>query len=274
MGRTRDFRGLTALVTGASSGIGRAFAEVLAERGARLVLVARGRDRLEALAADLRRARNSQVLVVPRDLSTPGAGEAVAAEVERAGWGVDLLVNNAGVGQYGPFEALAVAGARQAIQLNVLAPVELTHALLPQLRARRGGVIFVSSLQGLLPFSYMSTYAATKAFEISFAESLSGELRRVGVDVLAVLPGITKTEFFRANEIGREFPFPVRQPRQVVQTALDNLGRRTTVIDGAPNRLVAWLLGKLPRRWAIAMNARVMAPPPETKQLAPPAVAS
>lgn len=183
-----------ALITGASSGIGLAFAERLARDGYNLVIVARRKDRLDELAHLLRGAHKIEVDVIAADLTQTAALHRVERQAAEAS--LDLLVNNAGFGNAGAFADLDVDTEEEEIRLNILALVRLTHAVLPGMTRRKsGGIINVSSLAGFQPGPYMATYGATKAYVTSFTEALSEELRGTGVYVQALCPGFTKTEF-------------------------------------------------------------------------------
>jgi short-subunit dehydrogenase len=180
----------TALVTGASSGIGEQFARALAKRGNELVLVARRGERLSELAAEL----PTKAHVVSCDLSTDAAS--LAGKVAEIGLQVDLLVNNAGFGVYGRFLDTHPERDAAQVRLNCEAVVTLTHTFLPAMvERRRGGVIVVASTAGMQPIPYQAVYAATKAFALSFTEALHTELRGTGVRVLAVNPGPVPTEW-------------------------------------------------------------------------------
>jgi uncharacterized protein len=188
-----------ALITGASSGIGECLARQLAARGAHLVLVARSEDRLSVLAAELRDAHGVEVEVLTADLTVPEELGAVEERLRRVDAPVDLLVNNAGFGTFGRFQSLAPEGEEGQIRLNALAPVRLTHALLPGLRARGGGgVLNVASLAAFQPVPRMATYGATKAFLTSFSEALHEELRDEDIHVTVLCPGFTRTDFQQA----------------------------------------------------------------------------
>ena len=190
-----------ALVTGASSGIGRAIAVQLAADGSDLVVVARRRDRLEELAAELESAHGVQVDVLVADISEL---EGLAAVEQRVRAGVDLLVNNAGVGGQGAFAELPLDRQDRQIRLNVLAPVRLSHAALEHMLPRgRGGILNVSSIAGLQPMPYVATYAATKAYLSTFSNALHEEVRGRGVSVTNLLPGFTTTEFHGVAGINR-----------------------------------------------------------------------
>ncbi|HWI03239.1 MAG TPA: SDR family oxidoreductase [Acidimicrobiales bacterium] len=192
-----------ALVTGASSGIGRAIAVQLAADGSDLVVVARRRDRLEELAAELQDAHGVNVEVLVADVSELEQLSAVEARLRA---GVDLLVNNAGAGGQGAFADIALDSHDQRIRLNVLAPVRLTHAALESMvPKRRGGILNVSSIAGRQPMPYVATYAATKAYLTTFSNALHEEVRHHGIAVTNLLPGFTRTEFHGAADIDRSF---------------------------------------------------------------------
>jgi len=193
-----------ALVTGASSGIGRAIAERLAADGSHLVLVARRKDLLETLAEELRAAGKIQVEVLVADLTDPAGLASVEDRLRNGDPPVDLLVNNAGLGAQGRFAEIGLEWQEGQILLNVLAPVRLTHAALEGMLSRgHGGVLNVSSIAGTQPLPNLATYAATKAYLSSFSHSLHEEVRRSGVSVTALLPGFTRTEFHDAAGMSR-----------------------------------------------------------------------
>jgi uncharacterized protein len=226
----------TALVTGASSGLGEEFARQLAARGHDLILVARRRDRLEKLAAELPTAAH----VVELDLATEATD--LRARVDKLGASVDLLVNNAGFGLNGPFAELD--GRRQAeeVRVNCEAVVTLTRAFLPDMLKRgRGGVIIVASTAGMQPLPYEAVYAATKAFAISFSDAVHTEVKGSGVHVMCVNPGPVPTEWQDvAGAVGLA-PVPGAIPAdQCVREALDAYDRR--VRSFVPGRTIRWFL--------------------------------
>ena len=239
-----------ALVTGASSGIGAEFARQLADRRYDLVLVARTRDRLEALAKELREGCGVDVAVLAADLTQKEdlrvVEDRVVAE-ER----LELLVNNAGMGTVGAFSTLDLAREEAEIRLNVLVLVRLTRSALPNLVARgRGAVLNVSSLAALFPTAYNATYGATKAFVNSFTEALAAELRGSGVRVQALCPGFTRTEFQQVADVDTS-AIPAlawMEPEPVVDAALAGLASGEVVcVPGLANRAASLLAGSLPR---------------------------
>ena len=191
------------LITGASAGIGAEFARQLAKRGERLVLVARRKDRLDALVAELGDAR-----AVALDLGETGATERLLADIEAAGEHVDTLVNNAGFGLAGKFAALEGPRQRAMIDLNIGALTELTHAVLPgMIERKRGGILNVASTAAFQPGPGMAVYFATKAYVLSFTEALHEELRGSGIRVTALCPGPTATEFGSVAGFGKDGAF-------------------------------------------------------------------
>lgn len=255
-----EFRGQTALITGASTGIGAEFARQLAARGSDLVLVARGEQRLRELAADLTGRHGVRVEVVPADLAAPGAGAELKARLDQLDLDIDILVNNAGFGVHGAFSGSDLPRQLAQVQLNCTAVVELTGSFLPAMVERRHGTIInVASTAGYQPLPRMAVYGATKAFVLSFTEALWAEHRDGGVAVLALCPGATDTPF---HEIAGEDPLPFggnRSPAQVVATALRGLERGwPSAIDGRRNAALAHLVGFSPRRMTLAVARRIM----------------
>jgi hypothetical protein len=237
---------LRALVTGASSGIGAAFARALARRGEKLVLVARRADRIAALAGELGGA-----VSLPLDLTERDAGARLEAELERRGMAVDLLVNDAGLGDTGPFHARPLEASLRMVDLNARAVVELTRRFLPGMVARRRGrIVNVVSTSAFQPVPYLAVYAATKAFALAFTEALADELRGSGVVVQALCPGLTTTEFQQVAGTDRVAFNRTRamRPEAVVDASLSALARgRLRVVPGWDNRLVAGLVRFAPR---------------------------
>jgi uncharacterized protein len=226
----------TALVTGASSGIGEQFARQLSARGHELILVARRGDRLERIAGELGETAH----VLPCDLATEA--NSLRGRVAELGLDVDLLVNNAGFGTYGHFVDLDGKREAEEVRVNCEAVVALTHAFLPAMVKRgRGGVIVVASTAGMQPIPYEATYSATKAFALTFTEALHEELRGTGVRVLAVNPGPVPTEWHRIAGHDDTTLVPGEIPaEQVVRESLEayDAGRRSVI----PGRTIRWFI--------------------------------
>lgn len=242
----------TALITGASMGIGLELARTFAERGHSLVLVARSEDKLRALAGELEARHGVRVLVVPMDLGSPGAADRVFEAVSNAGMVVDYLVNNAGFGTTGPFLDTPLDRELEMVQVNVMALMHLTHSFARGMtERRRGGVLNIASTAGFQPGAGMAVYYATKAFVVSFSEALAEELRGTGVHVTAYCPGPVATEFARTagNAESLLFKrFAVATPESVAKGAVRALfGGRVLAVHGFMNRLAIQLLRVSPR---------------------------
>ena len=249
----------SALVTGASSGIGEQIARVLAERDVALTLVARRQDRLEALAAELR--RRVAVDVVAADLTDDA--DCARIESRLADHAVDLLVNNAGVGTVGSFHELPRADETNEVRLNVLALLRLTHAALQSMvAAGRGAVLNVGSLAGDQPLRGSATYAATKSFVTTFTESVAAELKGTGVTVTVVKPGFTYTDI---NADGAPDPASLMgrmwmQADYVARCAVDAAAKGQLIcVPGAQWKVVNGLVQTLPRALTRAVTARIPA---------------
>ncbi|MFJ9126160.1 SDR family NAD(P)-dependent oxidoreductase [Streptomyces sp. NPDC102340] len=247
-----DYRGQTTLITGASSGIGAEFARRLAGRGSDVVLVARRRERLEKLAAELASDHGVRAEAVPLDLSLPGAGRALAEDTERRGLMVTSVVNNAGFGTSGPFHEEDPERLWEEIQVDVASLVDISRAFIGPLRASGNGVLVnVASMAAYLPVPGMAVYAATKAFVLHFTEALWYESRGTGLRVLALSPGATETEFFDA--VGTEVAGAGsrQSPQEVVTETLRVLDRRTpppSAVSGRRNRVMASATRLMSRR--------------------------
>jgi uncharacterized protein len=248
MSDTPDSR---ALVTGASSGIGAAYARALRARGERVVLVARRAERLQSLAREL--GGEPHALVLPLDLARPGSAETLRADLAGRRIEIEALVNSAGLGNTAPFETQRLEAIQAMLDVNVRALVELTHAFLPGMRARgRGRIVNVASNAAFQPVPFLTVYAATKAFVLSFSEGLAEELRGTGVRVQALCPGVTATEFLDVAEAHRGL-LVTRMPRmtadEVVAESLRGLDRRRVlVVAGWPNRALGFVVQRLAPR--------------------------
>lgn len=247
-----------AVVTGASSGIGKAFAQLLAGEGVNLVLTARREDRLRELAASL----PVRTEIFAADLAEPGAPQAIFDFTQSKALAPGLVVNNAGFGVFGEFRQLELDRQLEMVRVNCSAVMALTHLFLPgMIERRRGDILIVASTASFQAVPYQTAYAATKAFDLVFAEGIAEEVKRFGVRVCAVCPGQTRTEFHAiANE-----PIPevmsVHTAEQVARIGLRALRQgRHHVICGFSNRLGMELQRLAPRRWVTAISERLFRP--------------
>ena len=248
---------MTALITGASGGIGLELARIVAAHGTNVVLVARQEDKLRALAAELQ-ATGVRADVVAADLGAPGAAAALVSRVQSLGIDIDVLVNNAGFGLYGPFLQTSLDTELSMLQLNIVALTELTKRLLPPMVARRSGrILNVASTAAFFPGPLMAVYYATKAYVLSFSEAIANELQGSGVTVTAVCPGPTESGFQAAAGLegsrlgaGRSF----QTSRQVAEEAYDALiAGAPLVVTGLSNKLQVLAPRFLPRRMLASM---------------------
>jgi len=263
MAKLDSWRGKWALVTGASSGIGWAFAEELAAGGANLVLTARRRQRLTQLRKQLREAHGIEAEIVTADLSQPeGPGE-IFAFTEEHGISIDLLVNNAGLGAYGEFRASDLEAQLKMVQVNCAAVIHLTHLFLPGMVQRRAGdILIVASTAAFQGVPYMATYSATKAFDLLFAEALAREVSPHGVRVCALCPGPTKSEFVQVSGIPEQKSAGMEETAaEVVRTGLRALAAgEHSVISGFTNWLGVEIQRIAPRRFATYAAERIFRP--------------
>lgn len=247
-----DRYGPVALVAGASEGLGRAFAESLAESGFSLVMLARRPDPLDAAAAAIRERFDVDVHAIPIDLASEAAVRALPELI--AELDIGLFIYNAAYAPVGPFLSRPVEDLLRIVDVNVRGPLLLTRLLAPRLVARgRGGVVLMSSLAGLQGTPRLATYAATKAFNIVLGESLWGELRPYGVDVLVSCAGAVRTPGFAAQTAGADPPGTL-DACDVARATLAAVGRDPRVVPGWLNKLAQWVVGRLlPRRHAVAL---------------------
>ncbi len=238
-----------ALITGASSGMGTVFAKQLASRHLNVVLVARREDRLRALSEELERNTSIETRVVPTDLSREDFVPQLAEATD--GLEVNLLVNNAGFVVSGEFLDNDLSAELEMLQVDCRAPLLLTGHYGKLMRhRRRGGIIFLASTVAFAGVPMWSHYAATKGYNLLFAEGLAEELRRDGVDVLALCPGFTRTEFMRLTRFGKVMSM---EADSVVRVALQSLGRKRRVTPGLINKLVVFSTRLQPR----VMNTKI-----------------
>jgi len=256
------WRGKWALVTGASSGIGWALAEQLAAQGANLVLTARRADRLAKLAEAVTARHKTQAQIFAADLTQPEAPTQILRFTEQQRLPIEVLINNAGFGAYGEFRKVEARRFLDMVQVNVAAVVHLTHLFLPSMVERRSGyIMIVASTAAFQPVPYLSTYAATKGFDLLFAEGLAEEVRRYSVNVCALCPGSTASEF---NEVAGQPRMPGTQEsnEKVARVGLKALAQgKPRVISGARNWLSVEAQRLAPRRLVTKVAARMFMPP-------------
>jgi short-subunit dehydrogenase len=243
------WHGKWALITGASAGIGTALARELAAGGANLVLTARRRDRLAGLATELSTKHDIRTLICVADLAQPQGPQQIFSFTEEKNIAIDLLVNNAGFGAYGEFQKVRLDRLIEMTQVNVTAVVHLTHLYLPSMIARGDGdILIVASTAAFQAVPYISTYAATKTFDLHFAEGLAEEVRQYGVRVCALCPGSTATEFFQVagqRNHSRRSPETAEKVAHVGLVALS--AGKSSVISGFKNWLGAETVRFVPR---------------------------
>lgn len=262
----REGSGKTALVTGASSGIGKAFAELLAERGYALVLTARRGDRLDQLAAALRQRHGVETHTVVADLADPDASARIVAELEQRRLTIDVLVNNAGYGVPGSYVNVAWPDHARFMQVMVTAVLDLTYRLFPAMLERGWGrVVNIASVAGMVPAPAGHTlYGASKAFLIRFSEALSAEGAPKGVHVTAVCPGFTYSEFHDVtgtrDKMNKVPAILWLDAPSVAREGYDAVMRgQPVVVNGWIYRFLVWLNGALPRslsRWVSGLAGR------------------
>ena len=250
------------LITGASSGIGEAFARKLAAEGHDVLLVARSEDKLIALCNELGLNHNVRAQYFVADLSLPDSAARLLEETRQRNLEIDLLINNAGFGSMGEFGQLDLDRELNMIDLNVRSLVEMTHLFLQPMRERgSGAIINVASTASFQPVPFMATYAATKAFVLSFSESLWEENRPYGIKVMALCPGVTETGFFEASRMKRPPVRIVQKSEEVVEVALRALKRgKSSVISGWPNRVTVESERLVPRALILRAVGAIMRP--------------
>jgi short-subunit dehydrogenase len=256
-----DWRGKWALVTGASAGIGKALAEELAAGGAHLVLTARRQDRLENLAQALRAKHGVKTEVFAADLAEASAPEKIFAFTQEKGIEVELLINNAGFGQYGELQKAETQRLLDMVQVNCSAVVHLTRLYLPEMVVRRrGDVLILASTASFQAVPYISTYAATKAFDLLFAEGLAEEMKPYGIRVCALCPGTTESEF-HALAGQEKFIRSAETAEKVARTGLQSLAAgKSYVISGLANYMGAQSQRIVPRRMVTRIAAGMFKP--------------
>jgi short-subunit dehydrogenase len=243
---TTDFQGRWALITGGSAGIGVALARELARCGAKLILTARRKDRLDSLAEELA-AQGAEVRIVTADLNDPAAAQQIYDATEGAGLPVDILINNAGLGQYGAFHSNPIEQEAGQVRVNCESMVRVARLFVPRMvERRRGWVLVTASTASFLPLPYLTTYAATKAFDRFFALGLAQEVKRFGVKVTALCPGPTESEFFDVSRAGT-LKRGVQPAEDVARIGVAALARgKRTAIPNFAGRSTAFFVRLLP----------------------------
>ena len=252
----------TALVTGASGGIGAELARIHAERGGDLVVVARRQGRLDELKTELEKAHGITIHVLPKDLTQADAPQQIHDKLQSRGVQVDYLINNAGFGNRGLFHEQDWAQNEAMIKLNILALTALTRAFLPRMIDRGGGrILNVAAMAGFVPGPLQAVYYASKAYVISLSEALANELAGTGVTVTVLCPGPTETEFTRRAEMkGVRLLERMASPRQVAQTGYDAMLKgKTVVVPGPLSKItIHGLLRLSPRRLTVSISRALM----------------
>lgn len=253
----------TALITGASNGIGLELARIHAKRGGDLVLVARSQDKLNQLADELRaQYHDIQITVIAQDLAMPHAAQSVFAQTEQLGIQVDILINNAGFGGHGRFFERELAKEQQMIQLNITTLTELTHLYLQGMVARRSGKILnVSSTASFMPGPLQAVYYATKAYVTSFSQAVAEEVREFGISVTALCPGAVATDFVAAGDLQGVDAWKNAKSAQSVaecgyQAMLD--GELVAFNEGKLKFAAEWVVPLLPRKTMLKMSRSAM----------------
>jgi uncharacterized protein len=258
----------TALITGASMGIGAEFARQLAQRGYDLILVARSTDKLQTIATDLTQSHGIKAQVITADLTMPQACINLFNQVQAEGSVIDLLINNAGFGDYGEFSQSDGPKQTAMMQLNVQALVDLTHLCLPMMQARKSGTIInVASIAAFQPIPYLAVYAASKAFVLSFSTALWAETKEQGIHVQCLCPGPTESNFNVVSGLDSAFSNTKNTPKivsaaSVVQESLNALDRKQVIVvtSGPTNRIIAGLGKILPQEMVAMMTAKIFQP--------------
>ena len=249
----------TALITGASAGIGRELARLFGKDGHDVILVARRRDRLEELAKELAAENGVKATVIAADLGDRAAPSAIADEVQAKGIAVDFLVNNAGFGTCGSFVHSDLSRELEMVEVNIRALMQLTRLFLPDMIARkRGRILNTASVAGFVPGPYMSAYYASKAFVLSFTEALASELTGTGVTITASCPGPTETEFtaVAGNKKTKLYQQNVAQASLVARHAYHAMNAgKIVAVPGLVNKMITWSVRISPRSTLRAITA-------------------
>ena len=252
----------TALVTGASNGIGLELARIHAEKGGDLVLVARSQDKLEALAAELRHKHKVNVTVMAEDLSQPDSAERIFAQTERLNLQIDTLINNAGFGGHGKFHQRKLAADQAMMQVNMVTLANLTHLYLQGMVQRnRGQILNVSSTASFMPGPLQAVYYATKSFVTSFSQAIAEELRDTEVSVTALCPGAVATGFVEAGDLqGLDVFDNAKSPRSVAECGYKAMekGELVAFNETGLKIMLTWITPLLPRKTLLKLSYKLM----------------
>ena len=242
-----------ALVTGASTGIGRSISEQLAQQGLNLVAVARNQSKLEILKNDLEAKYDIQVKTISEDLSKPEASSEIAEQTVDIDIG--LLVANAGIENNGPFIDNDADDESRLLALNIVSPMQLSHIFAKRFSDRgKGGILLISSLFGYQGVPYVANYSASKAYILSLGEALNVELKSLGIDVTVLSPGMTKTPMTDNMSVDfNKMPITQHAPGVVASVGLNALGKKATVVSGLINKIYAWENRFIPRSWPVKL---------------------
>lgn len=255
---------MTALITGASSGIGLEIARVLAADGINIILTARRKDRLIALKNELLEKYKIKIDIFTADLSHSGSAEKLFNQIQKSNIKVDMLVNNAGFGIYGDFSGMDMSRIYQMLQLNIISLTELTHFFLPGMIERKDGYIMqISSIGAFQPAPYFAVYAATKAYVLSFGEALDHELKNSGISVTTIYPGATSTEFAEiANHKQPKLAaMTSMSPKEVAEKSVQAMMKRKRgLTTGFINQVNAGMVKMLPRKISTSLAGSLMKP--------------
>ena len=250
------FKDKTILITGASSGIGKTFAYRLNDLGAKLILTARSKDKLDKMVLEMKHAQ-----VISGDLSDPTFPDVLYLEIKKLNLSVDILVNNAGFGFSGLFLDSSIKNYEEMLNVNILSLTKLTHLFLNDMvDNKKGGIINISSLASFQPIPYFSVYAATKAYVTSFTLGLYEEYREKNINILGVCPGYTKTNFNnRAQMSSKSVSGYLMSSEEVVEETLQAYNKQKfLIINGRINRFVKFFTSILPRSWSLKMSKYVV----------------
>ncbi|MEM9602471.1 MAG: SDR family oxidoreductase [Pseudomonadota bacterium] len=252
----------TALITGASGGIGLELARIHAQRGGALVLVARSQDKLDEIADSLSQAHGVDVTVIAQDLSRSGAAQAIFEQTEALGLQIDTLINNAGFGGHGVFHGRDLAAEQRMMQVNMVSLTDLTHLYLQGMVARKQGrVLNVSSTASFMPGPLQAVYYATKAYVTSFSQAIAEELSEHNVTVTALCPGAVATGFVAAGDLeGVDIFKTAKSAESVARCGYDAMeaGELVAFNEGKLKFLLNWVIPLLPRKTVLAMSRKAM----------------